>query len=87
MAAAQRCRALSRVDPDDLASKLERAEERGDLDASSDTATALWRAEPGHPVAFRVLAAAYRSKFGGDHIDDVLEAVTAYRERIGWQSS
>jgi chorismate synthase len=37
-------------------------------------------------VAF-VLAAAYRSKFGGDHIDDVLEAVSAYRERIGWQSS
>jgi len=37
-------------------------------------------------VAF-VLASAYRSKFGGDHIDDVLEAVTAYRERIGWPSS
>jgi chorismate synthase len=37
-------------------------------------------------VAF-VLAGAYRSKFGGDHIDDVLEAVSAYRERIGWQSS
>jgi chorismate synthase len=37
-------------------------------------------------VAF-VLASAYRSKFGGDHIDDVLEAVSAYRERIGWQSS
>lgn len=37
-------------------------------------------------VAF-VLAGAYRAKFGGDHIDDVLEAVAAYRERIGWQSS
>ena len=24
------------------------------------------------------------TKFGGDHIDDVLEAVGAYRERIGW---
>ena len=34
-----------------------------------------------------VLAGAYRSKFGGDHIDDVLGAVAAYRERIGWQSS
>jgi chorismate synthase len=34
-------------------------------------------------VAF-VLAAAYREKFGGDHIDDVLEAVRAYEERIGW---
>jgi chorismate synthase len=35
-------------------------------------------------VAF-VLADAYRAKFGGDHIDDVLAAVGAYRERIGWR--
>jgi len=33
-----------------------------------------------------VLADAYRSKFGGDHIDDVLEAVEAYEKRIGWRS-
>jgi chorismate synthase len=33
-----------------------------------------------------VLADAYRSKFGGDHIDDVGEAVRAYEERIGWQA-
>jgi len=32
-----------------------------------------------------VLADAYRRKFGGDHIDDVLQAVRAYEERIGWQ--
>jgi chorismate synthase len=37
-------------------------------------------------VAF-VLAGAYRAKFGGDHIDDVLQAVRAYEERIGWRSS
>jgi chorismate synthase len=37
-------------------------------------------------VAF-VLADAYRRKFGGDHIDDVLQAVRAYEERIGWPSS
>ncbi|MDX6708543.1 MAG: chorismate synthase [Solirubrobacteraceae bacterium] len=37
-------------------------------------------------VAF-VLGDAYRSKFGGDHIDDVAAAVDAYRERIGWRSS
>jgi chorismate synthase len=36
-------------------------------------------------VAF-VLADAYRRKFGGDHIDDVIQAVDAYRERIGWQA-
>ncbi len=35
-------------------------------------------------VAF-VLADAYRAKFGGDHIDDVREALRAYEERIGWQ--
>jgi chorismate synthase len=35
-------------------------------------------------VAF-VLADAYRQKFGGDHIDDVLQAVRAYEERIGWR--
>jgi chorismate synthase len=37
-------------------------------------------------VAF-VLADAYRRKFGGDHIDDVRQAVGAYEERIGWHSS
>jgi chorismate synthase len=37
-------------------------------------------------VAF-VLADAYRTKFGGDHMDDVLAAVQAYRERIQWRSS
>jgi chorismate synthase len=32
-----------------------------------------------------VLADAYRSKFGGDHIDDVRAAVDAYERRIGWK--
>jgi chorismate synthase len=41
----------------------------------------------GEAMVALVLAGAYRSKFGGDHIDDVLEAVAAYRERIGWPSS
>jgi chorismate synthase len=35
-------------------------------------------------VAF-VLADAYRRKFGGDHIDDVHQAVRAYEERIAWR--
>ncbi len=35
-------------------------------------------------VAF-VLADAYRRKFGGDHVEDVLGAVAAYRERIDWR--
>lgn len=32
------------------------------------------------------LTAAYREKFGGDHIDDVRGAVRAYSERIGWRT-
>jgi chorismate synthase len=32
-----------------------------------------------------VLAAAYREKLGGDHMDDVRAALDAYRERIGWR--
>jgi chorismate synthase len=32
-----------------------------------------------------VLASAYRTKFGGDHIDDVRAALEAYERRIGWQ--
>ena len=31
------------------------------------------------------LAGCYREKFGGDHIDDVLEAIDAYRRRIDWR--
>ncbi len=34
-------------------------------------------------VAF-VLADAYRRKFGGDHIGDVVAALRAYEQRIGW---
>jgi chorismate synthase len=32
-----------------------------------------------------MLAAAYREKFGGDHIDDVLGAIEAYKQRIDWR--
>jgi chorismate synthase len=32
-----------------------------------------------------VVAAAYREKFGGDHIGDVRAAVAAYEERIAWR--
>ena len=39
----------------------------------------------GEAMVALVLAKAYREKFGGDHIDDVAGAVTAYRERIGWR--
>jgi chorismate synthase len=41
----------------------------------------------GEAMLALVLADAYRHKFGGDHIDDVLGAVSAYTDRIGWHSS
>ena len=41
----------------------------------------------GEAMVALVLASAYREKFGGDHIDDVIAAVRAYEERIGWHSS
>jgi chorismate synthase len=39
----------------------------------------------GEAMVALVLADAFRQKFGGDHIDDVLQAVRAYEERIGWR--
>jgi chorismate synthase len=32
------------------------------------------------------LASCYREKFGGDHIDDALAALEAYKQRIDWRS-
>jgi chorismate synthase len=39
----------------------------------------------GEAMVALVLAAAYREKFGGDHMDDVRAALAAYEERIGWR--
>jgi chorismate synthase len=40
----------------------------------------------GEAMVALVLADAYRQKFGGDHVDDGLEALRAYERRIGWQT-
>jgi len=40
----------------------------------------------GEAMVALVLARAYREKLGGDHIDDVLAALRAYEERIGWRA-
>ena len=53
----------------------------------TDSATIPAAGVVGEAMVAFVLAAAYREKFGGDHIDDALEALAAYKERIGWQSS
>jgi chorismate synthase len=39
----------------------------------------------GEAMVALVLAAAYREKLGGDHIDDAKAALRAYEERIGWR--
>jgi chorismate synthase len=41
----------------------------------------------GEAMVALVLADAYRRKFGGDHVDDVRQALSAYTDRIGWHSS
>jgi chorismate synthase len=38
----------------------------------------------GEAMVALTLARCYREKFGGDHIDDVLAAIEAYKQRIGW---
>jgi chorismate synthase len=53
----------------------------------TDSATVPAAGVVGEAMVAFVLADAYRRKFGGDHIDDVLEAVQAYERRIGWRSS
>src|SRR5215212_5677895 len=39
----------------------------------------------GEAMVALVLAAAYREKLGGDHMDDVRAALRAYEDRIGWR--
>lgn len=39
----------------------------------------------GEAMISLALAKTYREKFGGDHMDDVLAAINAYKERIGWR--
>jgi chorismate synthase len=49
----------------------------------TDSCTVPAAAVVGEAMVAYVLASAYRQKLGGDHIDDVLGALRAYRERIG----
>jgi chorismate synthase len=53
----------------------------------TDSCTVPAAAVVGEAMVALVLADAYRSKFGGDHVDDVIAAVRAYEQRIGWPSS
>lgn len=62
-----------------LVVKLERAEADGDTDAALELAHQLWRAESGHPAAFRVLANVHR--LAGE-LDALTEITTLYAARV-----
>jgi chorismate synthase len=51
----------------------------------TDSCTVPAAAVVGEAMVALVLADAYRRKFGGDHLDDVLAALHAYEERIHWR--
>lgn len=51
----------------------------------TDSTTVPAAAVVGESMVALALARAYREKLGGDHIDDVLGALAAYTERIGWR--
>ncbi|MFL5895106.1 MAG: chorismate synthase [Thermoleophilaceae bacterium] len=54
------------------------------LKERTDSCTVPAAAVVGEAMVALVLASAYREKFGGDHIDDVVESVRRYEDRIGW---
>ena len=62
----------------DIHSKEPRAAHKERTDSTVVPAAAV----VGEAMLALTLARAYREKFGGDHIDDVIAALAAYRERI-----
>src|SRR5215213_7018425 len=64
----------------DLATK----EPAAALRERTDSCTVPAAGVVGEAMVALVLAAAYREKLGGDHIDDTKAALRAYEERIGW---
>jgi tetratricopeptide (TPR) repeat protein len=63
----------------DLPAKLDRAESLGDTEGAVEIAHQLWRAEPGHPAAYRVLANLYRTS--GD-ITSLTELTTVRANKV-----
>jgi chorismate synthase len=51
----------------------------------TDSATVPAAGVVGEAMVAFVLADAYRQKFGGDHIGDVLGSLAAYKQRIDWR--
>ncbi len=53
----------------------------------TDSCTVPAAAVVGEAMVAFVLADAYRRKFGGDHVDDVAEALSSYGRRIAWRDT
>jgi chorismate synthase len=62
----------------------ETKEQAAALKERTDSCTVPAGGVVGEAMVALVVASAYREKFGGDHIDDVVDAVGRYEERIGW---
>ena len=60
-------------------------EPAGALRERTDSCTVPAAGVVGEAMVALVLASAYREKFGGDHVDDAVAALDAYRKRIGWK--
>src|SRR5438093_891938 len=65
----------------DIATK----EPAGALRERTDSCTVPAAAVVGEAMVALVVGSAYREKFGGDHLHDVLGALEAYEGRIGWR--
>ena len=64
---------------------LETKEPAAALRERTDSCTVPAAGVVGEAMVALVLGSAYHEKFGGDHIDDAVAALQAYRERIGWK--
>ena len=64
---------------------LETKEPAAALRERTDSCTVPAAAVVAEAMVALVLATGYRDKFGGDHIDDALGALAAYKDRIGWR--
>jgi chorismate synthase len=64
---------------------IETKEPAAALRERTDSCTVPAAGVVGEAMVALVLGAAHREKLGGDHIDDVKAALSAYEERIGWR--
>lgn len=89
--AATRNRALATHSPEnnDLVAALDKAETDGNREAALEYAQQLWKADPGHAAAFRVLATEYRNTSDLDAMTEIAtvranKSTNAQDRALGW---